>query len=216
MSVITGLKNIRAKIEGPANDGPKARWLKLNDGQSVKIRFINEFDPDSPHYDPKRGLAIVVSEHTNPTDFRRKAACTMDDEGRCFGCEQHRKDPRAGWRPKLRFYVNVLVNDGEEEYVAVWSQGVGPKATVTNMLIEYADDSGSISNLQWRLKRTGTGTGTNYTLIPLAPDAVDFDWSAVEPYALQEVAVREITYNDQEAFYMGVEVQQETTASSEW
>jgi hypothetical protein len=84
MSIIRGLKDIEAILDKPKfeSNGPKVRWLKLEDGQSVKIRFIEELDADSPHYDEKRGLAIVVKEHTNPKDYRRKAVDTMDSEGR--------------------------------------------------------------------------------------------------------------------------------------
>jgi len=217
MSVITGLKNIKSKMDRPqVEEGSRARWLKLDDGQSVKIRFINELDADSPHYEKDRGLAIVVAEHTNPRDYRRKAICTLDDEGRCFGCEMHRKDPKAGWKARLRFYTNVLVDDGTEEYVAVWSQGVGPKSPATNILIEYATDTGSISNLQWRLKRSGTGTQTNYTLIPLANDSDKFDWSNVDPFNLEKVAVRNISYPDQESFFMGVDVDESSSSSVDW
>jgi hypothetical protein len=217
MSVITGLKNIKNKMERPKMDeSSRARWLKIEDGQSVKIRFVNELDPDSPHYNQSRGLAIVVAEHTNPRDYRRKGLCTLDDEGRCFGCEMHRKDPKAGWKARLRFYTNVLVDDGTDQYVAVWSQGVGPKSPATNILIEYAGDTQSISNLQWRLKRTGTGTQTNYTLIPLATDSEPFDWSDVEPFELEKVAVRNISYPDQEAFYMGVDIDTSSSTSVDW
>ena len=70
MSVITGLKNIKSKMESPKMDeSSRARWLKVEDGQSVKIRFVNELDADSPNYDKGRGLAIVVAEHTNPRDY---------------------------------------------------------------------------------------------------------------------------------------------------
>ena len=185
MSVITGLKNIKNKMERPQmEEGTRARWLKLEDGQSVKIRFINELDPDSPSYDKDRGLAIVVAEHTNPRDYRRKGLCSIEDEGRCFGCEMYRKDPKAGWKARLRFYTNVLVDDGTDQYIAVWSQGVGNKSPATNMLIEYAGDTGSVSNLQWRLKRSGVGTQTSYTLIPLATDTEKFEWKDVEPFEL--------------------------------
>ena len=47
MSVIKGLKNINALLDKPKSDAPKVRWLKLADGQSVKIRFIEELDEDS-------------------------------------------------------------------------------------------------------------------------------------------------------------------------
>ena len=217
MSVITGLKNIKNKMERPQmEEGTRARWLKLEDGQSVKIRFINELDPDSPSYDKDRGLAIVVAEHTIPRDYRRKGLCSIEDEGRCFGCEMYRKDPKAGWKARLRFYTNVLVDDGTDQYIAVWSQGVGNKSPATNMLIEYAGDTGSVSNLQWRLKRSGVGTQTSYTLIPLATDTEKFEWKDVEPFELEKVAIRSVTYPDQEAFYRGVDVDTSSSTNVDW
>lgn len=217
MSVIKGLKDIKKSMDRPSSsDSVKANWLKLEDGQSVKIRFVNELDADSPSYDESRGLSIVVAEHTNPKDYRRKAVCSMEDEGRCYGCEQHRKNPKDGWRARLRFYTNVLVNDGNTTYTAIWSQSVGPKSTTTNTLIEYAGDMGSVSNLVWRLKRTGTGTSTNYTLIPLQTDDTSFDWSDVEPFDLEKAAIRQVPYADQEAWFMGLDVDETTSSNSEW
>ena len=118
MSIIKGLKDINEALDKPrgnAASGPRVRWLKLEDGQSVKIRFVNELDEDSKHYNEKNGLAIVVKEHTNPKDYRRKALDTMDSEGRDWAEEMHRKDPKAGWGGRLRFYINVLVDDGMED-----------------------------------------------------------------------------------------------------
>ena len=53
MSVVKGLKNINALLDKPKyeNDGPKLKWLKLADGQSVKIRFIEELDEESANYE---------------------------------------------------------------------------------------------------------------------------------------------------------------------
>jgi len=106
MSVIKGLKNINALLDKPKYDEnkPKVRWLKLADGQAVKIRFIEELDEDSANYNAERGLALVVKEHSNPKDYRRKAIDTMDDEGRDFAEEMYRKDPKAnaGWKGRLR------------------------------------------------------------------------------------------------------------------
>ena len=164
MSVVKGLKNINALLDKPKYDEntPKVRWLKLADGQSVKIRFIEELDEDSANYSADRGLALVVKEHTNPKDYRRKAVDTMDTEGRDWAEEMHRKDPKAGWRGRLRFYCNVLVDDGvEAPYVAIWSMGVS-KQSAFNTIREYALETGSISNLTWKLKRNGQGTETSY------------------------------------------------------
>ena len=131
MSVIRGLKDIDALLEKPKTEGSgiKVRWVKLADGQSAKIRFVEELDSDSAHYNESRGLAAVIMEHTNPKDYKRKASCTQESLGRCFGCEMARKEPKSGWRARMRFYCNVLVDDGlEEPYVAVWSQGISKQS----------------------------------------------------------------------------------------
>jgi hypothetical protein len=222
MGLVKGLKDLNKVMDKPqtsSGDGSKARWVKLDDAESVKIRFLQELDPDSPHYNEKNGLGFIAVEHTNPKDYKRKALCTIDDQGKCWGCEQHRKDYKAGWKGRSRLYINVLVDDGKEEpYVAILSQGSSGK-TITPTLIEYAGEMGSISNLMWRIKRTGTKTDTSYTSIPLAKDEAPFDSSGLELYELEKVAVRDLPYTEQEAFFNGEGGEDEpsaTTGSVEW
>jgi len=215
MSVTKGLANINALLDKPKYDEnkPRVRWLKLADGQSVKIRFIEELDEDSANYSEDRGLALVVKEHTNPKDYRRRAVDTMETEGRDWAEEMHRKDPKAGWRGRLRFYCNVLVDDGiEEPYVAIWSMGVS-KMSVFNTIREYAIETGSISNMAWKLKRTGQGTETSYTLIPSAPDTEPYDWNSVEAFPI-EMALNNIPYAEQEAYYLGFDQPSAAPATS--
>ena len=218
MSVVKGLANINALVDKPKydSDKPRVRWLKLTDGQSVKIRFIEELDEDSPSYGEGRGLSVVVKEHTNPKDYRRKAVDTMESEGRDWAEEMHRKDPKAGWRGRLRFYCNVLVDDGiEEPYVAIWSMGVS-KQSAFNTIREYAIETGSISNVQWKLKRTGSGTETSYTLIPSAPDSEPYDWSNVEPFDI-DLALNHVPYAEQEAYYLGFDTPSASASTNvEW
>jgi hypothetical protein len=205
MGIVKGLKDLNKALDKPqsSGDGNKARWVKLEDGESVKIRFMQELDPDSPTYSDALGLGFIAVEHTNPKDYRRKAVCSMDDQGKCYGCEQHRKDYKAGWKGRSRLYINVLVDDGKEEpYIAILSQGSSGK-TITPTLIEYAGEMGSITNLMWRIKRTGTKTDTSYTIIPLAKDETPFDPSGLELYKLEETAVRDLPYSEQEAFFSG-------------
>lgn len=220
MSVIKGLKNINALLDKPKYDenSPRVRWLKLSDGQSVKIRFIEELDEDSANYAEDRGLALVVKEHTNPKDYKRRAVDTMDSEGRDWAEDMHRKDPKAGWRGRLRFYCNVLVDDGiDAPYVAIWSMGVSKQSSF-NTIREYALETGSISNVVWKLKRNGQGTETSYTLIPSAPDAEPFGWSDIKPFPL-ESALNQIPYAEQEAFYLGFDgpgAATSATSNSDW
>lgn len=201
--------------------GLKVRWLKLEDSQSIKIRFVNELDQDSPNYNEERDLAIVVSEHTNPKDYKRKAVCTVDLDGRCFGCEMARKETaedrkRGSWRPRLRFYTNLLVDDGiESPYVAVWSQGVGKQSSFSTIR-EYVMETGSVSNLTWRMKRQGTGTDTTYVLLPTTPDMEPFNWKDVQPFNLEKV-VRELPYAEQEDFYLGFDAPTSgSTSNIDW
>ena len=208
------------KPQSTGGEGSKARWVKLEDTESVKIRFLQELDPDSPTYNEKNGLGFIAVEHTNPKDYRRKALCSFDDQGKCWGCEQHRKDYKAGWKGRSRLYINVLVDDGKEDpYVAILSQGSSGK-TVTPTLIEYAGEMGSITNLMWRIKRSGTKTDTSYTIIPLQKDETPFDSSALELYKLEETAVRDLPYTEQEAFFAGEaghgEESSATSSSLDW
>ena len=217
MAIVKGLKNINALVDKPKYEstGTKVRWLKLADGQSVKIRFIEELDEDSANYNEARGLALVVSEHTNPKDYKRKAVDTMDTEGRDWAEEMHRKDMKAGWRARLRFYCNVLVDDGiEVPYVAIWSMGVS-KQSAFNTIREYALETGSISNLTWKVKRNGQGTETSYTLIPGGPDKEPFDWASIEPFPLEK-ALNKIPYAEQEAFYLGFDTPGTASTNTDW
>jgi len=213
MSIVKGLKNINALLDKPKYEGAKVRWLKLADGQALKIRFVEELDEDSASYSENRGLALVVKEHTNPKDYRRKAVDTMETDGRDSAEEMHRNDPKAGWRARLRFYCNVLVDDGiEDPYVAIWSMGVS-KQSAFNTIREYALETGSISNLTWKLKRNGQGTETSYTLIPSVPDTEPFAWSDVQPFPL-ESALNRVAYAEQEAYYLGFDGPSVTSATN--
>jgi hypothetical protein len=223
MGIVRGLTNLSKQMERPtfSSDGQKGRWLQLKDNQSVKIRFMQELDPDSPSYIEKAGLGFIAIEHTNPKDYRRKALCTIEDQGRCFGCEMHKRDIKAGWKGRSRLYANVLVDDGTEEpYVAIFSQGAGPKSA-TPSIIEYAGETGSISNLTWKLKRSGEKTDTSYIITPLpTTDVKPIDYDKNELFDLEKVAVRDVPYAEQEAFFMGVSSESSedgsTSSSIEW
>jgi hypothetical protein len=213
MSAIKGLKNLNALLEKPKYEGTKVRWLKLADGQAATIRFMGELDADSPYYDESRGESVAFREHTNPKDYKRKAACTMDSEGRCYGCEMDRKEPKTGWRFRDRFYCNVIVDDGlEAPYVAVWSQGTS-KQSAFPLLLEYFHDTNGITNLEWKIKRNGQGTETSYTLLPKGPDTEPFKWDGFEGFDLNSV-LREIPYAEQEAFYFGFDAPSTTSATN--
>lgn len=182
MGTFSGLDAFNDAVTPYEARGPKANWLKINDGKTVKLRFMSEIDPDSSSYDENRGVALLALEHEAPDDYTRRALCTRDEEGRCWACEQHSVDKDAGWYVKKRAYFNVLVDDGvEPAHVAVWKMTVGPRAANTKMLLAYAAEEGGISANWWSVTRTGTFKDTTYSLIPKSKDAEPFDWSAYEP-----------------------------------
>lgn len=207
MGIVRGLKNINAHVEAEeakfsgSGDAPKAKWFKLNDKQAVKVVFLQELDEDSPNYSEKNGLGFIAVEHVNPENFRRKALCSIDEEGACYGCEQHSKNWKAGWKQKSRLYINALVDNGTDEpYVVVLSQGNGPKS-VTPSLIEQAGEIGTITDKYFKIKRSGAGlSDTSYLLTPLG--AHDLNVEDYELYDLDKV-VRSVPYAEQEAHYLG-------------
>lgn len=210
MGVKRGLKDINAHIDAEeakfnksGDDSPKTKWFKIGDKETVKVLFLQELDADSENYSEKNGLGFLAVEHSNPKNFRRKAICTIDDEGVCWACEQHAKDWSAGWKQKNKLYINVLVDDNKNEpYVAILSQGVGPKS-VTPALIEYAGE-GSITDKWYKIKRTGSGqTDTSYLLMPSTASKEN-----VEDYELfdLEKALYNVPYAQQEAHYLDGEV----------
>lgn len=207
MGLVKGLSNIKkyndeveARREAAA-DRPQLTWFKIDDKQSFKIRPLQELDEDSPNFSAKNGIGFLAVEHSNPKNYRRKALCSIDEQGQCLGCERHREDFKAGWKQKSRLYLNVLVDEGngKDLYVAILSQGNGPKS-VTPTLLEYAAENGTITNRWWKLSRTGkTQTDTSYTLIAYDPKD-DVDPEAYEVFDLDN-AVRDIPYEDQADFY---------------
>jgi hypothetical protein len=205
MAIKRGLKAIQQHIDAEeakyaGNDGPKTQWFKLADKQSVKVVFLQELDADSENFSQKNDLGFLAVEHSNPKNYRRKALCSIEDEGVCFGCEQHKKDWKAGWKQKTRLYINVLVDDGQNEpYVAVLSQGNGPKS-VTPVLIEEAGDVGTITDKYFTIKRTGAGaTDTSYTI--RAGKAHGLNVEDYELFDLEKVT-RNVPYAEQQAHYL--------------
>lgn len=215
IGVVKGLKKINERLDAEDakySGGSGARWFKLEDKKAAKVVFLQELDPDSEHYSQKNDLGVLAVEHSNPQNFRNKALCTIED-GECYGCEKHSEDFKAGWKQKSRMYINVLVDNGiDEPYVAILSQGMGPKS-VTPALIEQATEIGSISDKWFKIKRNGSGmSDTSYVLTPLGAHGLD-----VEDYELIDLdtVVTEVPYEKQEAHYFaGVSNTSDDSAST--
>jgi hypothetical protein len=204
MSIVTGLKGIRALMDANENRGGedfvKTVWFGLKDKQAARVVFLQELDEDAKGFSSKNGLGRIVVEHNNPKNFKRKAECTLESEGACWACEQHRKDWKAGWGQKQRLYINALATyKGEDPQVVVLSQGLSGKQ-VTPQLVEQAELFGTITAKEYQIKRQGSGlSDTTYLLTALEPHDLD-----VESYELFDLdgVVRKVPYADQSAHYL--------------
>lgn len=195
---ITGLKNITGAF-APREETRKVEWLKVEDGQSVRIRIMGEFDESSPNYDPARGLSVVKTTVTSPFNWKRTAEVATDGRDLPTEIYANRSIPwesRKGWRPVNRLYMNVLVND---EYVAVWQ----PNFTVTKALLDYITEieADSVSNRVFVLKRSGSGKNTSYSFFQKGQEDVEpYDWGNFEPFDLSKIHEAR-PYEEQADFY---------------
>lgn len=185
-----------AKRSGDFADRPKANWVSLKGGESVKLTFLQEIDEGSPNYDAEKGVALFSLQHSNPANWKKTAACTAD-EGDCYGCSQ-------GWKQKMVLYVNVLVDNGTDEpYVAIWNRGLG-KGSVAQELLNMAGDEdfeNSITDKTFKFARTGTTKDdTTYTLSAL-PKRVEYDMDGKELFDLEQY-VFTVAPERQEAYYL--------------
>ncbi|QGH76388.1 hypothetical protein SEA_DAUBENSKI_80 [Streptomyces phage Daubenski] len=180
MGTLKGLAAIRAFGEKQAQaakeredrlNAPKVEYLNLNDGQSVRVRFLQEMDAESENYDKTRGTGTLAVEHVVFVKSLRRmyrATCTIEDEGRCYGCERARAGDKE-FAQKRNYYINALVDfmDGEAPKTMIVSRGMG--STFFAQLFEEAEE-GTITESNYKITRKGSGTDTKWLLKVLPKD----------------------------------------------
>lgn len=196
MGFVTGIKQVQKTLEqrdSGSGDRVKANWFSPEPDTSYDLVFLQELDEDAKNYSEKNGLAKFFLEHSNPADWRKKAECTVD-EGECYGCEQ-------GWATKVTLYINALVNGGKyDNDVVVWSRGTG-KGSVGKQLLEIAAEEETITDINFKLKRSGkTKDDTSYLLMPKKEHKLN-----VEDFELFELdkVVFKVKPENQEKYYTG-------------
>ena len=203
-NIVEGLDAIQARLDEVekkfADKGPKTEFFSLRDGEASKFVFAQEIDKASPHYSEKNGVAALAVEHVHPEHFRTHGLCTIVTEGSCYGCEQHEKDFKAGWAPKDKIYVNVIVETPDGWAVKVMSQSVNKKAVVGPAILEQARELGSITDRFFKMKRSGSGQyDTSYTFTALKEH--DLDVETFELFDLRNKVLRAPSYEEQPEFY---------------
>lgn len=202
MSVIKGLAAIQQEMAkrpqaGDFEDRPKARYVNVEDGKSIKVIFPQELDEGSPNFNPALGTGIFVLMHTNPDNWKKSAKCTAD-VGECYGCKK-------GWKQKVLLFINAIVDDGKEDpYVAIFNKGLG-KGSVAQSLLNMAADEDfdlSISDKTFKFARSGTKTNTTYSLDALPkPHTKDLNDWADQLFDLEKY-VFTVSPEKQEAYYL--------------
>lgn len=209
---LSAIKGYEKKIEDARAlaEENKVNWFKLKDGETVEVRFLQELDESGAGYLESHGLGIVALEHTNPTHkdgFKQRCACTNDEESDgCWPCEQKYSQveingtPGWKWKPKRRLLINVLVKrkDGEIEQAVLATSAEGRGGVIGPMVLEYAVEDGTITNRWFKIARKGSGTETEYSILPRSESSLD-----ISKYEVSDVdkLVRVVPYEEQEKFF---------------
>lgn len=181
---------------------PKASWFKIKEGESITVRFMQELDPSSENYNPEFGTFLGVIEHSVPRDidpngFMKRALDTMETEGRDLAQELHLKDRKAGWGPQHNFYINLAVETPNGPEVQIFSRKL--HSNFVRDLAEIFEDEGTITDRAYVISRRGSGPQTELRI--KEAKGKDIDISGLEPWNLEEYAVRHIPYEEQEDYY---------------
>lgn len=184
-------------------DRPRATWFKIKEGESLTVKFLQELDPSAENYNPEFGTFLGAVEHTvpreiDPNGFMKRALDTMESEGRDLAQELHQKDRKAGWGAQQNFYINVAVDTADGPVVHIMSRKLN--SNFVKDLVEIYEDEGGITSQPFVITRRGSGPQTELR-IKLGKPEHDFDVSSLEPWNLEEHAVRHIPYDEQEEFY---------------
>lgn len=213
------LKDILAKKaeQEERADRPKVEWFTLAANKEKKIRFLQELDTDMRNYDSKRGTALFLVEHVSAVDFKRRAECSYDAEGRCFACEMDDVQPsieengNTRWHPwgqKTNMYIHVVDEEGNlsvlsrpapgKFFDAIYDEAVNENE---NSLVDltFKISKGSKQNSPWEIKTTKQGFD-----VPDIAELVD----------LETAVGRKIPYAEQKKFYLPKGAAEETKSES--
>lgn len=198
------------KRKEKSKDNLTPRYFSLKDGESFRIRFRQELAEDGSLFSDEVGTAEIVPVHTNPSDFRKSGVCTANDPEygyKCWACEQIAGTEEGyKWKPKPHLVVNVAVLMTDESGKQTWEPRIlDQKFSAQHIgsdVVEFASMNGSIMDRDYMFKRTGSGTDTQYKLLPL--DAGDPD-SSIADLEMHDVTsiYHAVPYAEQPGRYLG-------------
>ncbi len=205
------LDSLKKSVEKPKSIN--RNFLRLKDGDSLKIRFIEELAEDGKNFNSERGTAKVVGVHQNPLNYRRQLSCSAD-QGQCWACEQAQSGEK-GWWAKKHLLANVIAEVEKGKWEVRIFDAKFTDANVGNELIEFAETYETITDRTYKYSRKGANKDdTNYMLIPVKEEA-EPEFSG-ELYDLGEIFFKK-PYVEQEAFFLGGDTEKaEASSSDSW
>lgn len=204
-SGLAALRNRKAAKEKAAadRDRPKANWFKIESGETLTVRFLQELDESSPNFNPAFGVykGLVERQAHGRNGYLSRALDTTetDPEGRDFAAEMYKKTKEPGWKRRENFYINVAVDRGDgKPAVEILSRNLH-SSFVDDLSDEYDDNDNSITDKTFTITRRGSGTDTKWKL---KESKDELDVTGLEPWDLDTYAVRDIPYENQREYYM--------------
>jgi hypothetical protein len=206
VKTLSELEKAVAPAQGANKTGTK-KYLTIQAGESIKVRFRQELTEDAKNYDEQFGTGVMIPVITSPINWKWRAASTAGLEKfgfRCWGSEQTHKD--KAWKPKTHLVINVAV----EVEPGVWEPRIIDttfnQRHIGAILIEYAKEFGSITDREYKYSRQGSGASdTNYSLIPLSVSEMPKDIAELPMHDLDNVYLT-LSYDKQERFFTTGEI----------
>jgi hypothetical protein len=200
---------LRKKRQQQENaERPKVEWFGVGGKHKnpVKVRFLQEFSADSPNYDSSRGTILFLAEHTSPYDFKKRAECTADTEGRCFACEMNKveikgtyngEEKNYPWSQKTNMYTWIATEDGELKVLSRPAPG-----TFFDQLHDFNldDGEGSITKHEFKISK-GSAKNDKWSLSVQLKTSFELP-DLSELVDLETAVGRKIAYADQKNFYI--------------
>lgn len=233
MAELNGLAAIRAykqKMKEEAEerearasgDQKKPQYLKLDDGQSVKVTFLQEMDPDSKNYDPKNGIGMGAIEHAGlDGNFKYRGLCTIED-GKCWPCERRAKakkgDPEAKYTQRKNYYINALVDFGDGSEPETWILSRGLNSSFVADLMEEVEETETIMGKTFKVTRRGSGTETTWSLRELRNDTTfeSVDVENAHVFNIEKDVLKSVPYETDYVGKMFGQAEFYTQAPGDW
>lgn len=185
---VTGVKRgidaLREATKPTERNFSEFNWFKLSpkDGENtVMVRFLQELDEGADGYREDAGTApvVVILEPPTPDGWKHRYVVSEDNE--------ELLSQLSDWKFRTRLFINVAVERDGEWQLELWDAS----QSVARQLIEFHSEEGGITNQNFKVRRVGKGTETQYMFFPKGASDFDFDqFDTVDP---EKVAFKELT-----------------------